>query len=387
MEALAEATAERGTALRLALFYASLSTSFGVIVPFWPTWLAARGLDAAQIGLLLSLGYFIKLLGNPVLAALADRHGDIRRILIGLAVANLAFYALFGAARSFWLILGVTILAGLGLTAMTPLGDSLAMRLSVSRGLHYGRVRLWGSLAYVLSGLAAGIVLAGRPADLVLVLVMLGLAASLLSCIGLPRIRLLAARRATAGWLDLLRDRRFLLFIMAAGLVQSSHAVLYGFGTLHWLAAGYGKDVVGMLWALGTGAEIFLFMVGSAAIERLGAARLLALGAVAGAIRWTVAALTTSLPLLIFVQLLHALSFGASHLAAMYFLARNVPAGLAATAQGVYGAVAVGGVFGLTMLAAGSLYKALAGGAFFAMAGMCLVGAGAAFCLLAGDRS
>src|ERR1043166_8915005 len=80
--------AERGIAWRLAFFYAALSSAFGVIVPFWPTWLAARGLDATQIGLLLSLGYWIKLAGNPILASLADRHGDVRRILIALAFAN-----------------------------------------------------------------------------------------------------------------------------------------------------------------------------------------------------------------------------------------------------------------------------------------------------------
>lgn len=387
MEKPSTASPAGGIALRLALFYAALSSAFGVIVPFWPTWLAARGLDAAQIGLLLSLGYWIKLAGNPVLAVLADRHGDVRRILIVLAIVNLAFYALFAVTGSFWPILLVTVLVNLGLSAMTPLGDSLAMRITMNYGLHYGRVRLWGSFAYVLAGLGAGVMLAGRPAAIVLILVMAGLVACLLSCIALPNIPLHSARRATAGWPELLRDRRFLLFVMAAGLVQSSHAVLYGFGTLYWLRAGYGKDVIGMLWAIGTSAEIFLFMAGSAIIRRLGAARLLALGAGAGAIRWTLAGLTTSLPLLVGIQLLHALSFGASHLAAMYFLTRSVPAGLAATAQGVYGAVALGAMFGLTMLAAGALYDAVVGGAFFVMAGMCLVALFTAMCLRVAERS
>jgi MFS transporter, PPP family, 3-phenylpropionic acid transporter len=387
LQAAADAITERSIAWRLAFFYAALSSAFGVIVPFWPAWLAARGLDATQIGLLLSLGYWIKLAGNPILASLADRHGDVRRILIALAFANFAFFALFGAAHAFLPILAVTIAAGLGTTAMTPLGDSLAMHLTVSHGMNYGRVRLWGSLAYVLAGLLAGLVLAGRAASLVLPLSLCGLAASVLSCLLLPRVRLATMRRATAGWLDLLRDRRFLLFILATGLVQSSHAVLYGFGTLHWLAAGYGKDVIGLLWALGTGAEIFLFLAGSVVFQRLGASRLLILGAVAGAIRWSLAGMTTSLPLLVVVQLLHALTFGASHLAAMYFLTHNVPPGLAATAQGVYGAVAVGAVFGLTMLAAGGLYESIGGVAFFAMAGMCIAAAIAGLCLRVGETA
>ena len=85
------------------------------------------------------------------------------------------------------------------------------------------------------------------------------------------------------------------------------------------------------------------------------------------------------------LQLLHGLTFGAAHLAAMYYLMREVPPGLAATAQGLYGAVAWGAAFGLTMLAAGALYGAYGGGAFFVMAGMCF--AGMVFALmLAGGR-
>lgn len=85
------------------------------------------------------------------------------------------------------------------------------------------------------------------------------------------------------------------------------------------------------------------------------------------------------------VQLLHALTFGASHLVAKYFLAHNVPPGLAATAQGVYGAVAVGAVFGLTMLVAGGLCELVGGAALFAMAGRCVAPMFAALWLDVGE--
>jgi len=189
-----------------------------------------------------------------------------------------------------------------------------------------------------------------------------------------------------AAWLQLLRDRRLLLFIMAAGFIQSSHAMLYGFGSLRWLKAGYGEDAVGLLWAIGVVAEVILFAFGGAIVRQLGPVGLLLLGGVAGILRWMLLALFTSLPVLVLVQLLHALTFAGTHLAAVYFLVRRAPAGLAATAQGLYGAIAWGGLFGLAMLASGTLYAAFAGAAFHAMAAMCLVGVFCALMLLGRDR-
>jgi MFS transporter, PPP family, 3-phenylpropionic acid transporter len=65
--------------------------------------------------------------------------------------------------------------------------------------------------------------------------------------------------------------------------------------------------------------------------------------------------------------MLHALSFGATHLGALGFVARAAPAGLAATAQG-YLAVAIGGTIAAGMAIAGVLYGRYGGAAYGAMA-------------------
>lgn len=371
----------RLAAPRLALFYAAYFAVVGILLPFWPAWLQSRGLGAQQIGILLALGPWSKLIGNPLFARLADRSGDIKRPLILAAGAALGFYALFALVDGFWALFAVTLLSALCLSAIMPLGDGLAMSLVARHGLHYGRVRLWGSLAFIAAGAGGGWLLAGRSPDLVLPMVLAAVGLTLAACVILPDTGRPAAR-GDAGWLDLIGSRRFVVFLAAAGLIQGSHAMIYGFGTLHWLAAGHGKDVIGLLWAVGVVAEVALFAAGGAIIARFEPSGLLALAGVAGILRWTVTALSTDLRVLVLVQLLHGLTFVAAHLAAMYYLMREVPAGLAATAQGVYGAVSWGAVLGLTMLAAGALYDAYAGGAFFVMTGMCLAGTAAALILI-----
>jgi MFS transporter, PPP family, 3-phenylpropionic acid transporter len=373
-------------AARLALFFGAYFVVIGIILPFWPTWLESRGLTAQQIGLLLALGSWGKLVGNPIFTWVADRIGDFKLPLILITAASLVFYILFAFADGFWPLFIVTMLSALCLTSIVPLGDGLAMSLVARYGLHYGRIRLWGSVSFIAAGAGAGWLLTDRHVDLVLLLVVAAVGVTLVTCMALPDIGSTPGQRPGGSWLSLLANRRFVVFLFASGLVQSSHAVLYGFATLHWLAAGHDKDTIGLLWAIGVVAEVALFAAAGGVVERLGPIWLLVLAGVAGMLRWTIAAVSTDLLVLGLIQVLHGMTFGATHLAAMYYLMREVPPGLAATAQGLYGAVAWGAAFGLAMLAAGALYAAYGGGAFFVMAGMCLAGTVLALILTGGRQ-
>ncbi len=155
-------------------------------------------------------------------------------------------------------------------------------------------------------------------------------------------------------------------------VIQGSHALYYGFASIHWAAAGHSAAVIGLLWAEGVVAEVALFFWGRRLADRLGPVGLSLLAAGAGALRWAVTAETAALPALAAVQLLHAATFGAQHLAAMRVLMRIVPAPMAAaTAQTLHASLGVGLASGALMLASGPLYAALGGAAFWAMAGLC----------------
>jgi PPP family 3-phenylpropionic acid transporter len=180
--------------------------------------------------------------------------------------------------------------------------------------------------------------------------------------------------------LELLRRPGFIAVAVAAGLIQASHAVYYGFSTLDWSAAGLDGTAVGMLWALGVVAEITLFALSGRLPPALGPAALLLLGAVGAVVRWTVMAFDPPTLALPFLQCLHALSFGATYLGALGFVAQAAPPGLAATAQG-YLATVLGGLMAVSMGLSGVLYAAFGSLAYLAMA--VLAAAGGVFALMA----
>jgi len=370
---------------RLALFYAAFFAGTGVQLPFWPVWLAARGLSADQIALLLTLGQWLKLATNPLIGIAADRDGA-RRVLVALGLGALAAYGLLAFVAGFPGILLLATAAGLCAAGQLPLGDSLALAAAYEGRLDYGRVRLWGSLGFIVAALIAGRMLDGFGAAIVLPLTLAAAALTLGSCLTLPERAARPRPKAEPGRWRGYAHPRFIAFLGAASLIQGSHSVYYGFGTLYWQSLGLADATISLLWAEGVVAEVMLFYWGAPLLRRIGPLGLVALAGAAGVARWTAMTLLVTPAALAMLQLLHALTFAAAHLGAMHYLARSVAAEQAATAQSVYTAV-VGGIGGgLLMLVAGRLYGGIGGGAYLAMAALAGIGAALA-ALLAATKS
>lgn len=360
---------------RLASFYAAFLAVYGVQIPFWPVWLAGKGLTPTDIGLIVAVTVGARMIGNPLAAHIADRSGERRRPMLALAALSLAAYGLFAFTNTFWAILAVSVLSSMLFPPIMALGESLTMSSVARIGIDYGRVRLWGSLSFIVTATLSGYVLVEAPVQAILWLALATVALTGAACLVLPDLRSDAAPVAAGLPIALvLADRRLLLMLAAAGLIQGSHAVYYAFGTLHWETAGYGDDVIGLLWALGVVCEIVLFAFGRALLRRIDAPRLLALAGGLAAVRWLTLGATTVLPAVIAAQSLHAFSYAAAHLAAIYIIAASVAPGLSATAQSLYAALVMGFALGVMLLVSGPLYQAIAGGAYFAMAAAALAG-------------
>ncbi len=358
----------RGLNARLGLFFAVLFVLIGIQTPFFPVWLAARGLGPGEIGLVLAAPMVVRFFAVPVITRLADRHNALRGTLILMSWATLAGYAGIALSDGFvGIMLAVAFMAIWNAPTMA-LADAYALRALEGRRHDYGPVRLWGSAAFVAANLGAGYLL-----DLIdagqLILLMIG-ACFVIALAGmtLPQLAVQHAPAQDAGSaLGFLSQRAFVCVILAASLVQASHSLYYGFSAIAWSAAGFGGVSIGALWAIGVVAEIVLFAWSGRFPLRVGPVALLLIGAAGAVLRWTAMAFDPpdwSLPLL---QLLHGLSFGATHLGTIGFLAAAAPARFGATVQG-YFYVALSATLALGMSVSGLLYGAFGSGGYAAMA-------------------
>lgn len=363
-------------ALRISIFYAVFFGMIGIYQPFFQVWMASRGLDPGQIGVVLALTMWLRVAINPAVTRFADWRGERRRYVLRFSVAAFVTAACFPFAEGFWPVFLIAIAFTATHGPTLPLSDNIALLTARARGLDYGRLRVWGSVAFIATSWLGGMALAGSDDQAAMYAIIAGLALVAVAAALLPDARPGLRDRAEGAVAALLRDGGFVLCALAVGFNMASHAVLMGFATLHWQAAGYGKDITGPLWAIGVISEVVLFALGGRIVDRLGIAGMIALGAGAAMFRWAGTALTVDLWLLVPIQMLHGITFGATHLGGMAYLQRRIRPGISATAQGLYSSFAMAGMTGLVMLAAGPLYERFGGGAFWFMAGLSAVSLG-----------
>lgn len=351
---------------RYSAIYGGFFLTAGIMLPFWPLWLESRGLGSLQIGLILALGPWMRVFSNPLIAQVADRSGRPKLILVILSALSLIAFISFLPAESFPYILCVSILAAICFPAMLPIAESQVMSSVIKYSLDYGRIRLWGSLTFIIGTLGTGFLIGKNNPDLILILIIFALLLTLLAAFIFPREVKERRIYPKNTIVSILLQPRFILFVISASLLQASHAVYNGFSTLHWKESGIKEQLIGALWVEGVFAEILLFSISGFLIVRIGPVKLLAIAGICGLVRWTVLAQSTDIYVLLSTQVLHALTFGAVHLGAMHFIASNAPAGRTATAQGIYTSIS-GLIMGLAMVGAGSLYELFRGQAFYAM--------------------
>jgi MFS transporter, PPP family, 3-phenylpropionic acid transporter len=355
-------------AWRLAVFYAALFVALGVQLPFLPLWLAAKGLNAGAIGVALAVPMIVRVFAIPLAARGADRHDALRMAIVIAAAMAVLGYGLVGMAQGAAVITMALALASVFYTPIMPLADAYALRGLGRLGRAYGPVRLWGSAAFIVGSLGAGLLLdliAARELIWLIVAALTITAAAAYALAPLPPHEGNPSATQLSSAQGLLRDPAFLAAAAAASLIQASHAVYYGFSALDWRAAGLDGGAIGALWALAVVAEIALFAISPRL--PLAPTTLLMLGAAGAVVRWSAMAFDPPTALLPPLQCLHALSFGATHLGALGFMARAAPAELGATAQG-YLAVALGLVMAAAMGISGLLYARWGDIAYGAMA-------------------
>ena len=354
----------------LALSYFTYFFSYGIFLPFWSVWLKGTGLTPETIGLLLGAGLVARFLGSLLIA---PRVSDPSRLVFALrvlALLTLIFALAFWAGHHVAWLMVVMVGFNLFFSPLVPLTDALANTWQKQITMDYGRVRVWGSIAFVIGSAATGKLVSLYDSQAILAMLTLGVVSMLLGMMLQPSVMPKGESRAqeAAGWpawKSLIRQSW--RFLACVSLLQGAHAAYYGFSAIYWQEAGYSASTVGYLWSLGVVAEVAVFMLSNKLFRRWSARDLLLLSALCGVVRWGLMGWTTALPWLIVVQILHCGTFTVCHLAAMRYIAARQGAEVIRL-QSMYSAVAMGGSIAVMTMFAGFLFQHLHQGVFWVMA-------------------
>lgn len=384
-----ERDAKRSFAMRVALFYGALFVFYGMHTPFLPVWLNWRGLSAGEISTVIAAPLFLRVFVSPVVAMAADHSGTHRRYLVTLAWSTIVLVLALAASSSFWPVLLFAIGLMLCNSTIMPLIETIAVAGVRGRGLDYGQMRLWGSLSFVAANFIGGLAIFAFGGGAGIWLIAFGCVLTVVAGHFLPQDERFedAIKPALPLWRssalsDLLSQKQFCLFLVAAGFVMAAHATFFTFGILIWEKQGLSAAWCGTLWAVGVFAEVMLFSLSGRAVGRIGSLRLIALAAVASIVRWAGMAFEPPLAILILLQLLHGATYGACHIGAIHFIHESVARDKQGTAQSLYATMAAGVALGAATLIAGWIYVAAGSLSYLGMVGISTVALGAALWLL-----
>ena len=350
---------------RLCLLYSTLFIPNAIYLSFFPLWLENRGLDAIEISTLLTLPVFVRLLFTPVFTQIADNAKERADILVALSGASLLFAAMLLYPLGYWGIMVVVMFLSAFWSPQVPIADSIALSGVRRFGIDYPSVRIWGSVLFLCTNVAAGLIIQRTRPDFAVPMMIVGFAIIFVATFFTPRLG--KRRQPDQGLfssLRILKNPLVLLILIATGLIQGSHGFMYNFGSIYWQSLGITSQQVGLLWAVPVLSEIVLFRYYSRLFGHWKPQSILAVAAAIASIRWLLFSAAPFFGIGFYgfsaVQMLHSFTFGATYLAQQAFLAHAVPEEQAGAAQGV--SVLVHGVIMVVvMFVSGPLYAAFGG--------------------------
>ena len=347
----------------LALSFLGYYCAYGVFLPFFPAWLRSQNYGEEMIGLVIGSAYIFRFVGGLLFSSLIQKaaHMIVSLRLLALAsVLTAVAFSLF--AHHFWLLFCVVGLFAAVNAAGMPIGDSLAATWQRQIGLDYGKVRLIGSLAFILGVVVFGGIIDSLGAEnIVWMLTALLLFYTLIQLLN-PAI---APQDETSeqgenrriGFLALLKNPTTLRVMLAVGMIQGSHAAYYVYGTIYWTDIGLSVTQTGLLWGIGVGAEILLFFFSRRLFQNVSVSKLFYFSAAACVVRWAAFDYVREFTLILLLQLMHSLTYALCHYAVVRYITTR-PQSHIAKLQGLYNGLSNGLLIALFSAIAGIIYPA-----------------------------
>ena len=328
---------------RLSSYYFFYFATLGCFIPYWNLYLKDIGFNTVQIGALSALLAGTRIIAPNLWGWIADHTGKrLRSIRLAAFFATLiytGFLFVHGYVWFTWITIGFSFFWN----AALPQFEAATLAHLKTQPYRYSQIRLWGSIGFIVAVLGGGwlldINLSTLPpqiwsnssfinwiSSLKPIALLPGIVLSLffmqwLITLIVPDAHTASYSTERIGILQVLKKRGVLAFFVVCMLLQFAHAPYYVFYSIYLKQLHYSATITGGLWALGVVAEIVLFVFMRQVLQRFPLKTILLCSIVLAIVRWlAIAWCAQYLWALLVAQLLHAMTFGATHITAIHFV-------------------------------------------------------------------
>jgi len=361
---------------RIAGFYFFYFAFVGMFAPYWSLYLKSIQFDAVQISILMSVQPVMRMLAPNIWGWLADRTGK-RLLVVQLAAlcGALSYLGVFFTTQFYGMLLVLGAMSFFWSASM-PLVEATTLTYLGKNTAHYGRIRSWGSVGFIVAVLGLGYAFDYIAIHWLLwagLFIMLGI---LFFSRQIPPTTVLAHHTDSQPIMSIVKQPQVLALLIACFLMSVAHGPYYTFFSIYLVDHGYAKSAVGMLWALGVICEIGVFFLMPWLTRRYTLAQILLVSFACAVLRFLLIGWgVDTLWLLLVAQVLHAATFGSFHASAVALIHHFFQGRHQSKGQALYGSLTYGAGGMLGGLASGPIWQHYGASVLYSCsAGMALLG-------------
>ncbi len=350
----------------------------GMHLPFFNLYCHEIGFNGWQIGTLSATRSVVLIIFSIGWSLAADRFRSRRFIYVLCNFISAGLWGLFLLTTQFYWMMAITILYGVFYAPLISFLEAFAMDLLGRDKKRYGRMRAWGSLAFITVVLVLGRAIDLYSVKIILSLILAGSWVQALISMGFPKTSQ-SPNHAFGPGLKRLLSLRVTGFFGCAFLMLVSHGAYYAFFSIHLNDLGYDNFFIGVCWALAVGAEIVAMVFSERIFKRFSYETVILFSFAVAVLRWVGLWSTATAAGILTLQITHAITYGTFHMASILYIDTVVPADTKTTGQAVNNAVTYGLGLMVGFFISGALYERIGSFALFAISGLIALAGGVLF--------
>jgi PPP family 3-phenylpropionic acid transporter len=313
----------------------------GIFLPYFNLYCYHLNFSGLQIGTLSAIRSVALIIFPLILGALADRFQIRRPIYILCNFISTTIWIFFFYTTDFWAMLVITVFYGMFYAPIISFLEAFTMDILGTEKKSYGRIRGWGSMAFIMTVIVLGWIIDLYSIEIILIMIFAGSLAQAFISVKIPDIRIKKRAPFTLKAKALLK-KRVTVFLFCAFLMLVSHGTYYGFFSIHLENLGYDNTFIGIAWALASIAEILVMIKSDSIFKRFSLENVLVFSFMAAAVRWFALFFATSPAVILFLQVFHAVTYGTFHVASILYIDSLTPDETKTLGQAVNNAVTYG---------------------------------------------
>lgn len=345
---------------RLSGFYFLFFLTIGGFMPYWNLYLKSIDMTAAQIGILSAVVVVTKIFASPLWGWLVDHRGNRIKVIQLCSLFTLVFFSLVLFFQEFWALFLILFAFSIFWSAGLPLIEATTLSHLGENTHDYTVVRVWGSISFIIGVLALGQFFDKQPINSLLPILIVSMALVWLHSLTLPEIDGVETEENPRSFMDTVKHPTVVYLFIVCFLVQASHGPYYTFFSIYLEEHGYSNSFIGIAWAIGVLAEVFVYLVIHRVIRTWGLRWLMIMSLLMASLRWLlIGVFVDSVAILLFAQLLHAATFGVYHAVAIQYIHREFRGSHQGRGQALYSSISFGAGLALGTLASGYMWESI----------------------------